>query len=183
MSKDRITEINEQIADLKKRWPAHSVPPAMMEQLDTLEEELSIELEKSGESVENQKSEIFRFRAIGYVENEFPDAAKLDLLRASPARIVLAPDLLESLTGFEPGMELMVVFVFHRSEGYNSLQYPRGEHSRPQRGVLALRSPNRPNPIGVTFVKLSAIEGNVLTVLGLDAINGAPVLDIKQACR
>lgn len=46
MSDDKVAELREQIADLKKRWPAHSVPPAMMECLDTLEEELARELEK-----------------------------------------------------------------------------------------------------------------------------------------
>jgi len=55
MNNDRVTEISAQIADLKKRWPAHSVPPALMEQLDTLEEELSIELKKKDESANNQE--------------------------------------------------------------------------------------------------------------------------------
>ncbi len=49
MGTTRIEELEAQIADLKKRWPAHSVPPALMEQLDELEEELSREREKSGE--------------------------------------------------------------------------------------------------------------------------------------
>ena len=48
-----------------------------------------------------------------------------------------------------------------------------------RRGVFALRSPNRPNPIGVTVVDLIGIEDNVLRVRGLDAINGTPVLDLK----
>ena len=53
--------------------------------------------------------------------------------------------------------------------------------NRPRRGVFALRSPNRPNGIGVTTVDLVAREGNVLRVRGLDAINGTPVLDLKPA--
>jgi tRNA-Thr(GGU) m(6)t(6)A37 methyltransferase TsaA len=78
-------------------------------------------------------------------------------------------------------MDLLVVFVFHRAEGYNLLQHPRGDRGRPQRGVFALRSPNRPNPIGITEVELLAIEGNILTVRGLDALDGTPVLDLKPA--
>jgi len=46
MSARRIQEIEEQITDLKKRWPAHSVPPSMFQELDDLEEELAEELEK-----------------------------------------------------------------------------------------------------------------------------------------
>ena len=73
----------------------------------------------------------------------------------------------------------MVVFHFHRSRGYELLQHPRGDPSRPRRGVFALRSPRRPNPIGLTVVDLLAIEGNVLRVRGLDAFAGTPVLDLK----
>jgi tRNA-Thr(GGU) m(6)t(6)A37 methyltransferase TsaA len=173
ISKDRVTELEEQIADLKERWPAHSVPPAMMTQLDELEEELARELEK------RLKAETFQFQAIGHVENEIREPTGPDTLRASRSRIVLAPELLKGLTGLEPGMALLVVFVFHRSNGYALLQHPRGDRSRPKRGVFALRSPNRPNPIGVTEVELIAIEGNILIVRGLDAINGTPVLDLK----
>ncbi len=57
--------------------------------------------------------------------------------------------------------------------------YPRGDHSRPLYGVFALHSPHRPNPIGLTRVKLIARQGNRLIVSGLDAHDGSPVLDIK----
>jgi len=49
MSPDRLEELKEQIAALQKRWPAHSVPPALMEQLDELEEALNRELERSSD--------------------------------------------------------------------------------------------------------------------------------------
>jgi tRNA (Thr-GGU) A37 N-methylase len=53
--------------------------------------------------------------------------------------------------------------------------------NNPRKGVFGLRSPRRPNPIGVTVVDLLSVEGNVLRVRGLDAINGTPVLDLKPA--
>ena len=53
--------------------------------------------------------------------------------------------------------------------------------SRPRHGVFALRSPRRPNPIGVTVEDLVAVDGNVLRVQGLDAINDTPVLDLKPS--
>jgi tRNA-Thr(GGU) m(6)t(6)A37 methyltransferase TsaA len=175
MSKDRAEEIRKQIAELKKSWPAHSVSPVMMAQLDELEEELAVELEKK------QKAETYQFKAIGYVENEFQEPASTDTMRASISRIVLDPDLVEALAGLESGMYVLVLFVFHRSEGYKLLQHPRGNRSRPKRGVFALRSPNRPNPIGMTEVEILTIEGNILSVRGLDALNGTPVLDLKPA--
>jgi tRNA (Thr-GGU) A37 N-methylase len=57
------------------------------------------------------------------------------------------------------------------------LQVPR--HYGQQRGTFALRSPVRPNPIAASVVKLVAIEGARLSVIGLDCLDGTPLLDIK----
>jgi tRNA-Thr(GGU) m(6)t(6)A37 methyltransferase TsaA len=57
--------------------------------------------------------------------------------------------------------------------------HPRGREDMPLLGVFATRTPYRPNPIGLTLVELMKVEGNVLTVRGLDAFDGTPVLDIK----
>jgi tRNA-Thr(GGU) m(6)t(6)A37 methyltransferase TsaA len=179
MSKDRVEELKKQIADLRKRWPAHSVPAAMMEQLDDLEGELRVELNKRGGLGEAAGTQALLFRAIGHVENEFDEPAAPDDIRAVESRLIIDPSLIEGLQGLEPGQQIMVVFYFHRSEGFDLLQHPRGDPSRPWRGVFALRSPRRPNPVGVTIVDLISVEGNVLRVRGLDAINGTPVLDLK----
>ena len=73
------------------------------------------------------------------------------------------------------------MFHFHRSTEYELLQHPRGDQNEPMRGVFTIRSPNRPNSIGVTVVDLLEINGNILRVRGLDAINGTPIIDIKPA--
>jgi tRNA-Thr(GGU) m(6)t(6)A37 methyltransferase TsaA len=121
------------------------------------------------------------YHAIGRVENDFDKPASPPEIRAVESRIIIDPSLAEGLQGLEPGRRVMVVFCFHRSQGFELLQHPQGDRSRPRRGVFALRSPRRPNPIGVTAVDLVAMEGNVLLVRGLDAINGTPVLDLKPA--
>jgi len=121
------------------------------------------------------------YHAIGHVENDFDEPAPPTEIRAVESRIVIEPSLVEGLKGLEPGRRVMVVFCFHRSRGFDLLQHPQGDQSRPRRGVFALRSPRRPNPIGVTMVDLVSIEGNVLLVRGLDAINCTPVLDLKPA--
>jgi tRNA-Thr(GGU) m(6)t(6)A37 methyltransferase TsaA len=130
------------------------------------------------------------YTPIGHVENDFPERAPADEIRFPPAerdlwavesRIVLDPALTGGLKGLEPGQQVMVVFDFHRSRGFDLLQHPRGDTTRPRRGVFALRSPRRPNSIGVTVVDLVSVEGNVLRVRGLDAIDGTPVLDLKPA--
>ncbi|MBN1483933.1 MAG: tRNA (N6-threonylcarbamoyladenosine(37)-N6)-methyltransferase TrmO [Chloroflexia bacterium] len=124
---------------------------------------------------------LIAYKAIGYVENDFDKPAPPDEIRATESRIILDPALTEGLQGLGPGQRILVIFYFHRSQGFELLQHPRGDTNRPRRGVFALRSPHRPNPIGSTVVDLGAIEGNVLRVQGLDAINGTPVLDIKPA--
>ena len=121
------------------------------------------------------------FEPIGTVENGLPFGTSGDTLRAAEARIVLRPGLLEAMTELEKEPRVLVVFHFHLSEGWEPLQHPRGDRSRPKRGVFALRSPRRPNGIGVTEVDLLGIEENVLTVRGLDAVDGSPVLDLKPA--
>ena len=121
------------------------------------------------------------YQAIGYVQNEFDESVAPDSMRSVESRIALDPALVEGLNGLRPGQQVTVVFHFHRSVGYDLWQHPRGDRSRPRQGVFALRSPRRPNPIGVTVVELQSIEGNVLRVKGLDALNGTPVLDLKPA--
>ena len=129
----------------------------------------------------DKTEEPITYTAIGHVENDFRERAPADEIRSAESRIVLDPALTDGLTGLEPGQQVMVVFYFHRARGFDLLQHPRGDTTRPRRGVFALRSPRRPNPIGVTLVDLVSVEGNVLRVRGLDAISGTPVLDLKPA--
>ncbi len=121
------------------------------------------------------------FEPIGYIENSFDEPTSSQHLRAVESRIILRPASLPGLTGMEAGQRLLVVFVFHLSKGFDWLQHPRGDRNQPKRGVFTLRSPKRPNPIGISEVELVSIEGNVLRVRGLDALNGSPVLDLKPA--
>lgn len=140
-------------------------------------EGIRIEPDDSGDATMRN----LRFRTIGHVENEFDKPTTPEQILLTEARIILDPSLVEGLQGFESGQQIMVIFYFHRSEGFDLLQHPRGDQNRPKKGVFTLRSPRRPNPIGITVVDLIRIEGNVLYVRGLDAINGTPVLDLKPA--
>jgi len=121
------------------------------------------------------------YHPIGYVRNEFDVSSHWEQMRAGESRIILDPDLVTGLQGLELGQQVMVVFFFHRSHDFELLQHPRGDRTRPKRGVFSLRSPRRPNPIGVTVVELLSVDENILTVRGLDAFDGTPVLDLKPA--
>jgi len=137
---------------------------------------------RSGEEVK-ENNQIIRFQAIGHVENEFNTPARPEEIRLGESLIVLNPSLQRGLTGLKAGDQIMVIFHFHLSEGFDLLQHPHGDQSQPKRGVFALHSPFRPNPIGVTIVDLISINRNILHVKGLDAINGTPVLDLKSVHR
>lgn len=119
---------------------------------------------------------------IGYVENDFHNC-KPGSAAQEESSLVLDDSLIDGLCGLEPGDEILVLFCFHRSHRFDLLQHPMGDHSRPKRGVFALRSPHRPNPIGVTRVRILGIDGNVVRVRGLDALNGTPILDLKPVER
>lgn len=101
-------------------------------------------------------------------ENGEPALATLELAEW------LDDTALQDLHGFE---RVWLIFAFHLSEGWkNMVKPPRGG---PKRGVLATRSPHRPNSIGLSAVELLSVEGRTLHLRGIDLLDGTPVLDIK----
>lgn len=133
----------------------------------------------------SQPKPSFTVEPIGYVENTCNDLLEPRLIRRLESRIVLNPEWVEGLRGLEEHAQILVLFYFHRlaGEAVDLVQHKRGRADEPKKGVFALHSPRRPNAIGATEVELLKIEGNVLTVTGLDAVNGTPVLDIKPVRR
>ncbi len=98
------------------------------------------------------------------------------------ATIELDPDRLEptATAGLDGFSHIEVVFVFHRAASEQTgARRPRGNPGWPEVGILAQRGKARPNRIGVTTCQLREVSGLRLTVVGLDAIDGTPVLDIK----
>lgn len=97
------------------------------------------------------------------------------------SRIEIEPRLTEALDNLDEFSHIIVLYWMDRlvNEPLSMKVHPRHDPGRPLVGLFATRSPRRPNPIGDTTVKLLKIEGNVLTVSGLDALDGTPVIDIK----
>lgn len=94
--------------------------------------------------------------------------------------IEIFPEYRAGLDGIEAGQTIVVLFWLDRSERDTLKVYPRGDRSRGLRGVFATRSPMRPNPIAISELKVLAVDGNRLEVLGLDILDGTPVIDIKK---
>jgi tRNA-Thr(GGU) m(6)t(6)A37 methyltransferase TsaA len=98
------------------------------------------------------------------------------------SQIVINDEFAEALDGVNGFSHVFVLFWLHgvSDEQRKTLKvHPRGRSELPLLGVFATRTMLRPNPVGLTLVELIQVEGNVLTVRGLDAFDGTPVLDIK----
>jgi len=91
--------------------------------------------------------------------------------------IEVDPRWAQALTGIETCTHLLVLYWMDRARRDLVLQAPR--HYGAPRGTFALRSPVRPNPIGLARVRLVRREGAALVVRGLDCLDGTPLLDIK----
>ena len=98
------------------------------------------------------------------------------------SEIHLKPSLTPGLIGLEEFSHALVVFYMHHASmnlKTDLVRHPQGRHDLPKIGIFAQRAKHRPNPIGVTAVKIISIKDNILTVKGLDAIDGTPILDVK----
>lgn len=88
----------------------------------------------------------------------------------------------DALSGLDTFSHAEIVFLFDRvqdAEIVMGARHPRGNQSWPRVGIFAQRGKNRPGRIGVSVCRIVAVEGTILHVQGLDAIDGTPVLDIK----
>ncbi len=129
----------------------------------------------------NHEGDIIKLRPIGTVSSEVREPARRDWGDVS-SEIIIDPAYLEALDGLDEFSHILVIFCFHRSALGSSVHlktHPQARPDLPLVGIFATRSPVRPNPIGITIVRLIQRQGNTLVVQGLDAIDGTPVLDIK----
>jgi tRNA-Thr(GGU) m(6)t(6)A37 methyltransferase TsaA len=98
------------------------------------------------------------------------------------SEIEVQAELAPGLQGLTDWSHVVVIYLMHTAEfdvGKHLVRRPRERDDMPELGIFAQRARHRPNKIGITAVKLLGVEGNIVRVKGLDAINGTPVLDIK----
>ncbi len=117
---------------------------------------------------------------IGEVVSPIKEPISPDLFHNIRCTIKIYPEFAEGLLGLEEGKDILVLFLFHLNIGKTPLLvHPRGDTSKPLRGVFATCSPTRPNSIGTNRCRLIALNGLDLDLVGLEAIDGTPVIDIK----
>ena len=118
---------------------------------------------------------------VAYVSNSRPDIGDDHWIERS--RIVLADDMpTDALAGVEQFSHVHVLFHFHRADParqVTGLRHPRDNPDWPKVGIFARRGKNRPNHLGLATVRVVQVKDRTLTVEGLDAVDGTPVLDIK----
>ena len=83
------------------------------------------------------------------------------------------------LKGLEDYSHVTVLYWLSLVDSCTITHVPQGRKDVPEVGIFACRCPTRPNPIGISTAELLGIDGNVLTVKGLDALDGTPLIDIK----
>ena len=121
------------------------------------------------------------YQPIGVIHSPF---AKLDGMPIQPAsaagiigRVEIYPEYAPGLDDLEGFSHIILLYHFHRSSGFKLQVVPFMDNKK--RGLFATRAPRRPNPIGMSVVRLLKIEGRIIRVENVDILTGTPLLDIK----
>jgi tRNA-Thr(GGU) m(6)t(6)A37 methyltransferase TsaA len=127
----------------------------------------------------NNKSSL-QLEPIGMIHSPFKDSAEppyQGYRSEEISQIEVFKEFEQGLKDIEGFSHVIVIFWFHRSQGYHLLV--RTPWDEVLHGLFATRSPHRPCPLGLTVAELISRKNNVLEVKGLDTIDGTPLLDIK----
>lgn len=127
----------------------------------------------------------FEFKPIGIIHSPFKKKEDIDTQKFANhqgfdsvrGELEIFKEYGDGLKDVEGFSHLILIFAFHKSEGCKLHTKPFLDDAL--RGVFSTRSPNRPNPVGLTVVKVIERKGNMLEISGIDMIEGTPILDIK----
>ena len=122
----------------------------------------------------------FTMHPIGVIHSPFTDKSQTPIQPSRSqaiGRVELYPEFTEGLQDIEDFSHIILLYVFHRSSDYTLRVKPFLDSEL--RGLFATRYPCRPNPIGLSIVRLLARHSNVLEIEGVDVLDGTPLLDLK----
>jgi len=118
--------------------------------------------------------------SIGIIHSPFnkKDQTPIQSSRSQAVGLVeLYPEFVDGLKDIENLSHIHLLYVFHESSGYTLQVKPFLDDQ--EHGIFTTRYPYRPNPIGLSTVRLVSRQGNELTIEGVDVLDGTPLLDIK----
>lgn len=123
----------------------------------------------------------YNFEPIGKIHSPFTDPSGMPIQAAganeAAGMVEVFEEFTEGLKDLEDFSHIILLYVFNWAEGYKLSVTPFQDNQ--PRGLFATRAPRRPNPIGLSIVRLEGIEGNKLQISDLDILDGTPLLDIK----
>jgi tRNA (adenine37-N6)-methyltransferase len=123
---------------------------------------------------------LYNMRSIGVIHSPFQENVNVPIQPTqSKARgqVELLPEFTEGLLSLEGFSHIILLYIFHRSSGFSLIVKPFLDDQ--MHGLFATRYPYRPNPIGLSIVRLVSIAGNWLEIEGVDVLDQTPLLDIK----
>ncbi len=127
------------------------------------------------------KQKDIKFKPIGIIHSPFKDVKDIPKQpyegEGINGTIEIFPEFIEGLKGLEKFTHIIIIFNFHLSHNFDLRVVPYNE--KQIRGIFATRSPRRPNQIGMSIVRLTSINKNILNISNIDIIDGTPLLDIK----
>jgi tRNA-Thr(GGU) m(6)t(6)A37 methyltransferase TsaA len=121
-------------------------------------------------------------KSIGHIETPYKtiEECPRNIEQYGPiCRLVINKNLSDGLFGLSAGQKILILYWFENVN--RDLHQQHSGRTGEWSGIFALRTPNRPNPIGAAVVEVEKIEGECIFVKGLDCLNGTPLLDIKPA--
>jgi tRNA-Thr(GGU) m(6)t(6)A37 methyltransferase TsaA len=122
----------------------------------------------------------FIMRPIGVIHSPFTDKERTPIQPSrsqAQGRVEVYPEFAAGLEDIEGFSHIILLYVFHQSSGFSLRVKPFLDDQ--QHGLFATRYPRRPNPIGLSIVRLAARQDNLLQIEGVDVLDGTPLLDIK----
>lgn len=121
------------------------------------------------------------YQPIGYIQTPFNTVSDMPIqpsgANGAEGIIKLDPDFVPGLSDLDGFSHLILIYHFHLVKGHKLSVVPFMD-DKPH-GIFATRAPARPNPIGISTVKLKKMENNLIYIEGVDMVNGTPLLDIK----
>jgi tRNA-Thr(GGU) m(6)t(6)A37 methyltransferase TsaA len=122
-----------------------------------------------------------KYKPIGVIHSPFKDRTGIPHQAARApeitAKIEIFEEYIDGLSDLDGFSHIIVIFHLHLIQKGSLRAHPPSDNK--ERGVFATRSPSRPNPIGISIVRLESIDRNILSISRVDMVDGTPVLDIK----
>ncbi len=123
---------------------------------------------------------VFKLKQIGVIHSPFKNLGEIPCQgykSKEEGKIEVFEEYQEGLEDIEGFSHLIILYIFHRAEGYQPKVKPFLDTKT--RGLFATRHFNRPNPIGISVFQLLGRENNILQIGQVDVLDGTPLLDIK----